>query len=275
MSFSTGYRLGAAFAAILALFAAALLVELGALGRIAQAEDELARLDHAKHAAHLVGSEVREQYIRQGHVLIGENASPLEDYGKVVETTAAACKHLLDLAETDDERARAIEIARLAAASDEQFRREVKEPLERGDRAALLTLHQCVERVAGDAVQKVDELSHIFEARSAAALPRTETLRSQARLVTLVCFGLAIVVATMVGLWLMRSILRPIAALRGGTERVGAGDLQSRIDLPEGDEFAALAASFNQMTADLRRNQEALVRSHKLASIGQIAAGVA
>src|SRR5262249_13569433 len=92
---------------------------------------------------------------------------------------------------------------------------------------------------------------------------------------TLVCFGLAIVVATMVGLWLMRSILRPIAALRGGTERVGAGDLQSRIDLPEGDEFAALAASFNQMTADLRRNQEALVRSHKLASIGQIAAGVA
>jgi signal transduction histidine kinase len=93
--------------------------------------------------------------------------------------------------------------------------------------------------------------------------------------VTLICFGLAILVAAMVGLWLMRSILRPIAALRAGTERVGAGDLQGRIEIAGRDEFAALAASFNQMTADLARKQEALVRSHKLASIGQIAAGVA
>jgi signal transduction histidine kinase len=275
LRFSTGYRLGAAFAAILALFAAALLVELGALGRIAQAEDELARLDHAKHAGHYVASQVREQYIRQAHMIIEENASHLEDYEAVVDATGAACRHLVELAETDDERERALEIARLAAASDAEFRRDVQAPLERGDRAALLTVHECVERVANDTVQKVDELNHIFEARSAAALARTDTLRSQARLVTLACFGLAIVVAAMVGLWLMRSILRPIAALRAGTERVGAGDLQSRIDLPPGDELAALAASFNKMTADLLRNQEALVRSHKLASIGQIAAGVA
>jgi signal transduction histidine kinase len=93
--------------------------------------------------------------------------------------------------------------------------------------------------------------------------------------VTLVCFGLAIVVAGAVGVVLTRSILGPINALRAGTERVGAGDLRGQIEIRGGDEFAALATSFNRMTADLARNQEALVRSHKLASIGQIAAGVA
>lgn len=57
--------------------------------------------------------------------------------------------------------------------------------------------------------------------------------------------------------------------------RVGAGDLAARIELAGNDEFAELAWSFNQMAASLAREQAALVRSQKLASIGQVAAGVA
>jgi two-component system, NtrC family, sensor kinase len=273
--YSTAYRLGVAFAAILALFAAALLVELAALRRIALAEDELARLDHAKHAGHLVAAQVREQYIHQAHTIIVENGSNLTHYRSVAKITAATTQHLVRLAESADEKQVALEAARLAATSDAEFQRDVGGALERHDRAALLALHERTEQLANATVQKVEELNGILEARSAAALARTETLRSDARLVTVVCFGLAIVVAALVGLWVMRSILRPIAALRAGTERVGAGDLKARIEIEGRDEFAALAASFNKMTADLARNQEALVRSHKLASIGQVAAGVA
>jgi methyl-accepting chemotaxis protein len=53
---------------------------------------------------------------------------------------------------------------------------------------------------------------------------------------------------------------------------VGAGDLAARIELTGADEFTELAESFNQMAASLARQQEALVRSQKLASIGQVAA---
>jgi signal transduction histidine kinase len=270
--YSTAVRLSAAFAAILALFAAALLVELGALRRIAQAEDELARLDHAKHAGHTVAALVREQYIHQAHTIIVENDAHLGQYAEVARATAAATQHLVGLAETADERQRAEEIARLAADCDAMFQHDIQDPRARHDPAALLAAHERTER---ETMGKVDELNHIFEMRSTAALARTETQRTQARVVTMVCFGLAILVAGLVGLWLTRSILGPITALRAGTERVGAGDLQGRIEIRGGDEFAALAASFNQMTADLLRKQEALVRSNRLASIGQIAAGVA
>jgi two-component system NtrC family sensor kinase len=69
--------------------------------------------------------------------------------------------------------------------------------------------------------------------------------------------------------------VRRVDVLRRGTRRIGAGDLDARIELSGHDEFAELATSFNQMAASLSREQAALVRSQKLASIGQVAAGVA
>ena len=272
---STAYRLGGAFAAILVLFGAALLVELAALRRISEAGDELAYLDHLKHVAHSVAAQVREQYIHQAHTLIVENESHLGHYREIAERTQASTKALVALATSADERARAETIANLAAASDRNFRELVLEALARRDRSALLALHERTEAELERTVHLVDELSHIFEGRSATALARTEQIRSQARTITIACFALAILVATTVFLLVMRSILRPLAALHAGAERVGRGDLSARIAVPGRSEFAELAATFDRMTADLARNQEVLVRSHKLASIGQVAAGVA
>jgi two-component system, NtrC family, sensor kinase len=272
---STAFRLGAAFAAVLALFGAALVVMLWALGRLAQAEDELARLDHAKHAGHNVAAQLREQYIHQAQTIIVEDASHLPRYEEATKAVRAATRGLVGLAATDEEKRRAAEIARLAEVSDIEFRSGVAEALGHHDGAALRQLHEQSERNVNEVVRKTDELNAIFEARSAAALAENNVLRRQVRLVTLACFGLAIVVAAVVGLLLMRSIVRPIAALRAGAERVGAGDLDVVISVSGRDELAALAAAFNRMTSDLTRHQEALVRSQKLASIGQVAAGVA
>jgi signal transduction histidine kinase len=272
---STAYRLVAAFSAILGLFGVALVVELGALRRIADAQDELARLDHAKHTGHRVASDVREQYIHQAHTIIVEDASHLGHYEQVVNAARDGTARLVGIADSDDERRRATEIARLVETGDAEFRRDVSSALEQHDRAALLALHERMQTWVEHAVRMVDELNGIFEARSMAALTRTGTIRSQARAVTVGCFALAIVVAAAVGLLLMRSIVRPIAALTRGAERVGAGDLRARIHVAGHDEFASLAQTFNRMTEDLARHQDAHVRTQKLASIGQVAAGVA
>ena len=79
-----------AFAAILALFGAALAVELVTLRRIAAAEGDVARLDHAKHAGHMVAAQVRDQYIHQAHTITESGTGHLAHYASVVRTTGPA-----------------------------------------------------------------------------------------------------------------------------------------------------------------------------------------
>ncbi|MEO8548513.1 MAG: HAMP domain-containing sensor histidine kinase [Kofleriaceae bacterium] len=92
---------------------------------------------------------------------------------------------------------------------------------------------------------------------------------------TIGCFALAICLSAAVGIWLTRTIVRRVESLRRGARLIGAGNLDARIELSGRDEFAELATSFNQMAVNLAQEQTALVRSQKLASIGQVAAGVA
>jgi signal transduction histidine kinase len=92
----------------------------------------------------------------------------------------------------------------------------------------------------------------------------------------------------------------PIQALHAGAERLGSGDLGQRISVKTGDELEGLANQFNDMAGklqesyadlerkvevrtaqlsasleDLRKAQDRLVQSEKLASLGQLTAGIA
>lgn len=85
-------------------------------------------------------------------------------------------------------------------------------------------------------------------------------------------------VATISNRWLHKSIGR----LRRAADAIGRGDLCNRVEVHPGDELAKLARSFNQMADRLertaeeeRRLQEQLMRSGKLAVIGELAATVA
>jgi signal transduction histidine kinase len=78
-----------------------------------------------------------------------------------------------------------------------------------------------------------------------------------------------------VALYLSRSVAEPLARLSEGAAAVRDGRLDTRIRIDSHDEFGALAAEFNAMTAALAQHQERLVESEKLASIGRMAAGVA
>lgn len=99
------------------------------------------------------------------------------------------------------------------------------------------------------------------------------------------------------GAWLIaRSLARPIGELSQAMAVVGSGDLDHPITPRSGDEIGDLARSFQQMTGNLRQSraelvhvnaelaakigqletaQAQLVEQEKLASVGQMAAGVA
>ena len=93
----------------------------------------------------------------------------------------------------------------------------------------------------------------------------------------------AAVVFVLFGAYLLRRrIVRPVQTLQGAMHRLAGGDLEVRTPDAGSDELADLARGFNQMAAALARDRMALVRAHeslsrsqRLATVGQLAAGVA
>ena len=149
----------AAFAAILALFALALVVILVSLSRIGAADREVTRLDHAKHAGHMAAALAREQYIHQAHTLLEWNHSHLGHYAKVAARAKEATAHLRELADTDEAREQADEIARLVADSDRVFMTEVVPAVDREDRSAAPVLGEKIEGVVDEVVTINEDLN--------------------------------------------------------------------------------------------------------------------
>jgi signal transduction histidine kinase/HAMP domain-containing protein len=78
------------------------------------------------------------------------------------------------------------------------------------------------------------------------------------RTVALMIAGL--VFSALAAMWLARSMVRPINILQEGAQRIGAGDLDQKIDVRTGDELEALAGQFNRMTDQLRESYSGLER---------------
>ena len=64
--------------------------------------------------------------------------------------------------------------------------------------------------------------------------------------------------------WLARRMTGPIRQLEEGTERIGAGQFDHRINIATGDEFERLATRFNRMAGELAVSQE---RSERIARL--------
>ena len=70
--------------------------------------------------------------------------------------------------------------------------------------------------------------------------------------------------AALLAYWLARRMTEPIGVLERGTERIGAGQFDYRIDIATGDEFERLANRFNQMAGELAVSQERSERIDRL-----------
>lgn len=120
---------------------------------------------------------------------------------------------------------------------------------------------------------------------------------------SLLVSGLVLIIGILLGFWLSRTISVPVLALRDAANRVGQGDLSQRIRRTGKDEIGELGKAFNRMVrellharqeidktnaslstaneslnstvSELKSTQALLVQSEKLASLGELTAGIA
>jgi len=85
----------------------------------------------------------------------------------------------------------------------------------------------------------------------------------------------SVVTVFLIAIPVARSIVKPLVQLAEASRRVAEDDLTVRVPVNGHGELAMLARSFNEMVAALQNAREELLRKEKLASVGQLAAGVA
>ena len=85
----------------------------------------------------------------------------------------------------------------------------------------------------------------------------------------------SIIVEGVIAIPLARFITRPVADLVEANRRLMKGDMSVRVEVEGKSELAELGRSFNQMVETIQITQNELLRKETLASIGQLAAGVA
>lgn len=108
-------------------------------------------------------------------------------------------------------------------------------------------------------------------ARESSFLTLVHDFNNRVVLIAFICILLAGLIAVPIA----RLFIKPIGALVESNRRLSEGDMGVRVKVSGKGELSALGHSFNTMVETLDRIQKELVYKEKLASMGQLAAGVA
>lgn len=268
-------RLGLALAVLIALYGAATGLALLGFGEIsAGLKHTQARVDGLRLALDLARA-VRDQYAHQAHTIIIGNDSHLGFYAEAKDRVRKLTDEMHWLVEREDERGWVREIQAGATELDQIFTARIVPAVMAGQTAAAHDEHARALAVVSRIQERTDLLAKRFEESVGELHDFVQETRRKAVRWSLLFLGVAPLFALFVVLYIARKVTRPVALLRAGAERLATGDLDARIQIGTRDELGDLADQFNAMAVALKRHQNDLIASERLATVGRLASGVA
>ena len=268
-------RIFAAFALLVLLFAIASAFAMAGMNEIHEGLHEVQAHEEEVRTVLQLASAVRDVYAHEAHTIILGNATHRALFAAARDRAEALAAQV----EREQHDAEAVALARGIGQSlrelDRGFRERLLPAVTARDRARIEEEHAAAQALVADVQLRVDRLAQASLARIGHFGEHASAVQHASVLWTWIFLAAAPLAAVAMGLYLGRSIARPMARLTAGAARIGKGDLETRIELPGDDEFARLAGQFNDMAASLKADQALLVQSERLASVGRLAAGVA
>ncbi len=271
----TSRRIFAAFAVLVLLFAAASTFAFAGMKEVHEGLHNVRAQEEQVRTVLELASAARDVYAHVAHTIILGNSSHRALF-------AAARDHALQLAAQVQEEQRDPAASALAGSIatsledlDEGFRDRLLPAVESHDHARIEAEHAVEQALVADVQQRVDQIARLTLARIGDFEQHASAIQHATVRWTLLCLAGAPFAAIAMGIYLGRSIARPVARLSAGAALIAKGDLSTRIELGGNDEFAQLARQFNDMTTSLQADQAMLLQSERLAGVGRLAAGVA
>jgi HAMP domain-containing protein len=221
-----------------------------------------------------LASAVRDQYAHVAHTIIIRNDSHAELFRE-------ATRQLNGLASTvraEIGGAAGSEVDRIIQASreiDRLFETRVLPLARAGNGAALAEQHDQILKIALQAQREAESLARHAEESMEDLNRHVRATQHGVILMTIIAHIIALTTALIVGIYLYRTIARPIAALSEGAARVGRGDLDTVISIDREDELGQLSRRFNDMIASIKAHQKKLLQTERLVGLASMSAGIA
>ncbi len=217
---------------------------------------------------------VREEYIHQAHTIIEGNHGHLKHYEVWLTRVNDHAENLLVALPAQD-RASVSRVLDESRELDRVFRAELLPALDRGDQAALTTLHRQAEKLSSGAAADADALAQRLEGRMNTWHEEAIIATRRGLAAGTTCMLAVVLLSVYYARRIRRSVVRPLESLATFARAFGRGELLEPIGhLGEG-EFQSVAWAWNRMAEQLQTRQEHNAHVQRMAILGQLAAGVA
>lgn len=229
--------------------------------------------DRARDVVRLA-SAVRDQYAHVAHTIIIGNDSHAELFRGAtsrLQTLAASVREAAGPSATP-------EVDRIVNTSKEierLFETGVLPLVRARDPGALVLVHDRIMDLASQAQEEAESLAKSAEGSMEDLNRHVRATQHGVIQLTIVAHILALLTAVIVGVYLYRTIARPIAALSAAASRVGAGELDREIAVERDDELGRLSQRFNEMMRSTKDHQKKLLATERLVGLASMSAGIA
>ena len=187
------------------------------------------------------------------HLAPGAKGSSAALSEQVLSQTEQAWESFVALADSDAERRLIQEVERVSGGARAGLERSIQ--LREEVKSHFASLYQSVDK-ADDVIDY--KMQTFIDSR----VQSRDAFARGARVLT-ICLGcIAMIAALTIGFLMVRSIHRPLAKLQDAVRRLGAGDLESRVNSTQANEIGDLSRAFDAMGDQLKGTAEELLREN-------------